>query len=103
MDGQCDGDVSQRYVACAPYTVSACVVSEIGGSCAPEPVDVAYLETRLSEDFCEESVGQGGSVSSANLILPTSDSVLLVEVTTSAKGQTADTGFFVRPTRLTRD
>ena len=47
-------------------------------------------------------MGQQGSVSHADLTLPPG-SALLVQVSTSLGGLTADTGFFVRPTRLTRE
>jgi hypothetical protein len=52
---------------------------------------------------CSGTVGQQGSVAWADLTFPTgTSSVLLVQVTTTATGQNANSGFFVRPSRLTR-
>lgn len=55
-----------------------------------------------SSQDCEESVGQSGTLSWVDLTLP-KGKALHVHVTTNVPGQTADQGFFVRPTRLTRD
>jgi len=53
---------------------------------------------------CDTIVGMQGSISWVNLDLPSASpsSVLLVQVTTRVAGQSADRGFFVRPSRLTR-
>jgi hypothetical protein len=51
---------------------------------------------------CQEAVGQAGSISWVDLTLPLGK-VLLVEVSTSVQGQSTNSGFFLRPHRLTRN
>ena len=84
----------------APFAVQSCVTAGVGQSCELAPLHVTYMSCPLAVS-CPQAVGQQGSVSWVDLVLP-KDRVLLVKVTTTAAGQNADGGFFVRPTRLTR-
>eukprot|EP00534_Pseudo-nitzschia_fraudulenta_P001032 CAMPEP_0201119460 /NCGR_PEP_ID=MMETSP0850-20130426/3605_1 /ASSEMBLY_ACC=CAM_ASM_000622 /TAXON_ID=183588 /ORGANISM="Pseudo-nitzschia fraudulenta, Strain WWA7" /LENGTH=888 /DNA_ID=CAMNT_0047385179 /DNA_START=22 /DNA_END=2688 /DNA_ORIENTATION=- len=91
------------------YTVKACLVDGIGKPCSGNASLEAVSDLRVTqqnaENSCEETEGQRGSVTYADLVLPTLSSpnqVLMVEVTTKVQGQDSTKGFFVRPTRLTR-
>ncbi len=84
------------------YTVKACVATGIGQSCTPLPVSDLRITKHSAPSTCEETEGQKGSVTYVDLTLPTGKA-LFVEVTTNVVGQSANKGFFVRPTRHTRN
>lgn len=85
------------------YTVKTCLVDAIGDtSCTPQPVSspIRYqTQPVVRPGRCEDTVGQRGSLSFVDLILPPNQ-VLWVEVTTNANNQGGG-DFFVRPSRLT--
>mmetsp|Transcript_24385 Transcript_24385/g.55677 ORF Transcript_24385/g.55677 Transcript_24385/m.55677 type:complete len:778 (-) Transcript_24385:57-2390(-) len=86
------------------YTVRTCVAEGVGVPCKlkTEP-DLRFMKHPTSDD-CDEAQGQKGSVTYVDLTLPSeSGRALFVEVTTDVPGQNTDRGFFVRPTRLTRE
>ena len=84
------------------YTIKACVANAIGDSCKPKNVpDIKYI-TRPTDNQCEENMGQKGSVTFVDLTLP-AGKVYFLTVTTNVPGQNSTSGFFVRPTHLTRN
>jgi hypothetical protein len=90
------------------YVVKTCLADGIGKPCTGDTslkkVDLRNIRQE-AEDSCEAREHMKGSVTYADLILPTVSSpseVLLVEVETKVSGQDSRQGFFVRPTRLTR-
>jgi hypothetical protein len=92
----------------AKYVVKACLADGIGKPCtgntSSERVDLRITQQQ-APDSCEAREHMKGSVSYADLMLPTKTSpgkVLLVEVVTRVPGQDSNQGFFVRPTRKTR-
>lgn len=87
----------------ASYTVKACVAESLKHTCAPTVVATKRTEQPVSGD-CGHTYDQKGSVTWADLTLPEGEGggVLLVEVTTAVSGQSTDKGFFVRPSRRTR-
>jgi len=85
------------------YTVKACVSNGVGQpSCTPVPVTDLRFTKQSAANSCEETEGQKGSVTYVDLTLP-AGKALFVEVTTNVSGQSANNGFFVRPTRHTRN
>ncbi|GMI35654.1 hypothetical protein TeGR_g13029 [Tetraparma gracilis] len=92
--------------ATTKYTVKACLASSLSSttclSGSLKSVATTYLTQPVTGE-CEETVDQKGSVTTADLTLPSgSGQVLLVEVITAHSSHTSDSGFFVRPTRRTR-
>ena len=97
-------DRSSDSGARTKYTVKACAASSFQETCSL--VDIPVMKTKqpvdVSSDDCDETVDQKGSVSWSDLTLP-EGKVLLVEIETNVASQTSATGFFVRPTRITRE
>ncbi len=84
------------------YSVKACVTGGVGQACTPVPVTDLRFTKQSAADSCEETEGQKGSVTYVDLILP-AGKALFVEVETKVPGQNSASGFFVRPTRHTRN
>jgi len=85
------------------YTVKACVADGVGqASCTPVLVSDIRFTKQSAPNNCEETEGQKGSVTYVDLTLP-AGKALLVEITTNVQGQSSQNGFFVRPTRKTRN
>ncbi|KAL7546254.1 hypothetical protein ACHAWF_012767 [Thalassiosira exigua] len=98
-----DASSSSSLPASPLYSVRACLAAAPGDPCAspPLPVPVRYLTQPVANpDRCEDTVGQRGSLSFADLALPQGEA-LLVEVTTNVAGRDGGADFFVRPSRLT--
>lgn len=109
--GNCPSKVGKKctlkkrieVVGTPKYNIKACVVDTIGDVCTPKRVvDVRYTDNPTANS-CEENMGQRGSVTFVDLVLPSEDKVYFVEVRTNVPGQSSDQGFFVRPTHLTRN
>lgn len=87
----------------ALYSIKACLVDGVGqASCTPVLVDDIRYMKQPAANSCEEREGQKGSVTYVDLLLP-QGKVLYVEVSTYVPGQSGARGFFVRPTRKTRN
>lgn len=85
------------------YSVKACVADSVGqASCTPVAVDDLRYMKQPAADSCEEREGQKGSVTYVDLVLP-QGKVLYVQVSTFVQGQSGARGFFVRPSRKTRN
>ncbi|GMH74457.1 hypothetical protein TrST_g2265 [Triparma strigata] len=90
-------------VATNKYTVKACTAASLGDTCTLQVVGTKNVAQPVTgTGHCDETVDQKGSVTWADLTL-SEGKVLLVEVETHVSSQTSNAGFFVRPTRLTRD
>ncbi|GMI14138.1 hypothetical protein TrLO_g5409 [Triparma laevis f. longispina] len=94
----------QPTYATAKFTVKACVATSLTDSCTLQTVGTKIVAQPVdtSSTKCEDTVDQKGSVTWADLILPVGK-VLLVEVQTKVASQTSGGGFFVRPSRKTRE
>lgn len=84
------------------YDVQACVANGVGQPCTLKKMTNMRFMKHPTAASCDEAQGQAGSVSWMDLTLP-SGKALFVQVDTKVSGQSADQGFFVRPTRLTRE
>eukprot|EP00588_Corethron_pennatum_P007292 CAMPEP_0194283966 /NCGR_PEP_ID=MMETSP0169-20130528/26543_1 /TAXON_ID=218684 /ORGANISM="Corethron pennatum, Strain L29A3" /LENGTH=793 /DNA_ID=CAMNT_0039029683 /DNA_START=19 /DNA_END=2400 /DNA_ORIENTATION=+ len=89
------------WMGAPPYTVKVCVADAVGSPCVPtEVADLRHMP-HPTVASCEETEGQRGTMTYADLVLP-AGKALFVEVTTAVAGQSSARGFFVRPTRRTR-
>jgi len=84
------------------YTVKYCITSTIGEPCTLQPISrILYLTQPVQNPSkCEETVGQLGSLSIADLTLPPGK-VLYVEATTLVPSQNGNS-VTVRPTKKTK-
>ena len=84
------------------YKVEYCVATAVGHSCNLRPQSLEHMTSPVDAAKCDATWGQQGSVTWTNMVLPPGR-VLRVRVTTAVPGQTSAGGFFVRPTRQTRE
>ena len=85
----------RRLNSNAKYVVKSCVTNEVGIPCNLVEFDDLYFTKQTTQSSCEDTEGQGGSITYADMILPNGNA-LYIEVQTQVSGQTADRGFFVR-------
>eukprot|EP00520_Triparma_pacifica_P009227 CAMPEP_0118644180 /NCGR_PEP_ID=MMETSP0785-20121206/6798_1 /TAXON_ID=91992 /ORGANISM="Bolidomonas pacifica, Strain CCMP 1866" /LENGTH=716 /DNA_ID=CAMNT_0006535915 /DNA_START=100 /DNA_END=2246 /DNA_ORIENTATION=- len=94
--------ICARASANDTYTVRACVAKSLKHTCTLNAVTTRFTEQPVKGDNCDPTQDQGGSVTWADLTIPDSGGVLMVEVTTSYPDHTSNGGFYVRPSRRTR-
>ena len=85
------------------YKVEYCVATAVGHSCNLSPQSLEHMASPVDAAKCDATWGQQGSVTWANMVLPPGGRALRVRVTTEVPGQSSAGGFFVRPTRQTRE
>eukprot|EP00316_Scyphosphaera_apsteinii_P011525 CAMPEP_0119304454 /NCGR_PEP_ID=MMETSP1333-20130426/5669_1 /TAXON_ID=418940 /ORGANISM="Scyphosphaera apsteinii, Strain RCC1455" /LENGTH=695 /DNA_ID=CAMNT_0007307347 /DNA_START=166 /DNA_END=2250 /DNA_ORIENTATION=+ len=91
----------------AQYEVEACVALSMQHNCELQPLSVKLTKQPVKRGHngaakCEDTVDQWGSVAWSDLTLP-EGRALMVKVITSVPGLSSASGFFVRPTRRTRN